>query len=837
MIYPLNYEAKVGFDTVRGLLKKQCDSTLGSQRVDSMEFSDNRQYIETQLDATMEFVSILRGDEDFPDAGFHDMRDALKRARIEGLFMEEREVGELRRTLEAVRDITRFLAREEVDEEKQTRRIPYPVLKEMTGDVMVFPKVIGRINQMLDKFGKMMDNASPGLFDIRRELSRAAGSISGTLNRILRSAQSSGFVERDAAPTMRDGRLVIPVAPAMKRKIHGIVHDESSTGKTVFIEPQEVVEANNRVRELEAEEKREISRILTEFTNELRPDIPGILDSLDFLADIDFIRAKARFTVETGGRKPFIDNSPSLRWIGATHPLLMFSLRKHDKKVVPLDIKIDKNQRIVLISGPNAGGKSVCLKTVGLLQYMLQCGMPIPVGPDSGSGVFSGMFIDIGDEQSIEDDLSTYSSHLTNMKMTLRHADDKSIILIDEFGGGTEPQIGGAIAQAMLRRFNDRGVRGVITTHYQNLKTFAEENEGIVNGAMLYDRHRMQALFRLETGNPGSSFAVEIARKIGLPNEVIDEAADIVGQDYINADKYLQDIARDKQYWNRKRQNIRQREKQLEKTVERYEQLVTSLYEDRKQIMREAKGEAERLLKASNARIENTIRHIKEAQAEKTETRKARQKLDEFKQDVEEEKRRNDDRISREMERLRARQERKKNRGKKRAEETERTSVKAAPKMREFKKGDVVKMKGQNGVGQIMELNGKNALVAFGIMKVNVKTERLAHTDEPLKDLKTAKSTFISAETRDKVYEKKLHFKQDIDVRGMRGQEAMQAVTYFIDDAILFQAGRVRILHGTGDGILRTLIREYLRGVSGVRSFHDEDVRFGGAGITIVEFD
>lgn len=837
MIYPHNYEAKVGFDTVRGLLKKQCDSTLGRQRVDGMEFSDNRQDIETQLDATMEFVSILRDEEVFPDAGFHDMRDSLKRARIAGLFMEEREVGELRRTLEAVRDITRFLAREEVDQEKQTRRIPYPVLREMTGDVMVFPKVIGRINQMLDKFGKMMDNASPELFGIRRELARAAGSISGTLNRILRSAQSSGFVERDAAPTMRDGRLVIPVAPAMKRKIQGIVHDESATGKTVFIEPQEVVEANNRVRELEAEEKREISRILSDFTSELRPDIPGILDSLDFLAEIDFIRAKARFTVDTDGRKPVVDSRPSLWWTGACHPLLMFSLRKHGKKVVPLDIKINEKQRIVLISGPNAGGKSVCLKTVGLLQYMLQCGMPIPVGPDSGSGVFSGMFIDIGDEQSIEDDLSTYSSHLTNMKMTLRHADDRSLILIDEFGGGTEPQIGGAIAQAMLRRFNDRGVRGVITTHYQNLKTFAEDNEGIVNGAMLYDRHRMQALFRLETGNPGSSFAVEIARKIGLPNEVIDEAADIVGQDYINADKYLQDIARDKQYWNRKRQNIRQREKQLEKTVERYEQLVTSLYEDRKQIMREAKGEAERLLKASNARIENTIRHIKEAQAEKTETRKARQKLDEFKQDVEGEKRRNDDRISREMERLRARQERKKNRGKRREETAEKVAVKAVAKVREFKKGDVVKMKGQNGVGQIMELNGKNALVAFGIMKVNVKTDRLMHTDEPVRDVKNAKSTFISAQTRDNVYEKKLNFKQDIDVRGMRGQEAMQAVTYFIDDAILFQAGRVRILHGTGDGILRTLIREYLRGVNGVREFHDEDIRFGGAGITVVELD
>lgn len=632
---------------------------------------------------------------------------------------------------------------------------------------------------------------------------------------------------------MRDGRLVIPVAPGMKRKIRGIVHDESATGKTVFIEPAEVVEANNRIRELEGEERREIIRILTEFSATVRPQVPALLSSYEFLAEIDFIRAKALFGIDIKGLKPSFENKQIVDWFQAVHPLLQMSLAKHDKKVVPLDIILTRDKRILLISGPNAGGKSVCLKTVGLLQYMLQCGMLVSMHERSHAGIFSHIFIDIGDEQSIEDDLSTYSSHLTNMKMMLKSCNGESLILIDEFGGGTEPQIGGAIAEAVLKRFNLKGTFGVITTHYQNLKHFAEDHEGVVNGAMLYDRHEMRALFQLQIGNPGSSFAVEIARKIGLPEEVIADASEIVGSEYIQSDKYLQDIVRDKRYWETKRQNIRKREKQMEDTIARYEQEIQELERSRKEILKKAKEEAERLLQESNAKIENTIRTIKEAQAEKERTRTARQELTDFKQQVENlEKAALEEKIARKMEKLREKQERKKD---KKAKQANAPETPVSPKVRPIEAGDYVRIKGQTSVGQVMEISGKNAVVMFGLMKTNVKAERLERTDAPKAAPLSSKATFVSSETQDRMYEKKLNFKQDIDVRGMRGDEAIQAVTYFIDDAILVGVSRVRILHGTGTGILRTLIRQYLATVPGVAHFQDEHVQFGGAGITVVD--
>lgn len=632
---------------------------------------------------------------------------------------------------------------------------------------------------------------------------------------------------------MRDGRLVIPVAPGMKRKIRGIVHDESATGKTVFIEPAEVVEANNRIRELEGEERREIIRILTEFSATVRPQVPALLSSYEFLAEIDFIRAKALFGIDIKGLKPSFENKQIVDWFQAVHPLLQMSLAKHDKKVVPLDIILTRDKRILLISGPNAGGKSVCLKTVGLLQYMLQCGMLVSMHERSHAGIFSHIFIDIGDEQSIEDDLSTYSSHLTNMKMMLKSCNGESLILIDEFGGGTEPQIGGAIAEAVLKRFNLKGTFGVITTHYQNLKHFAEDHEGVVNGAMLYDRHEMRALFQLQIGNPGSSFAVEIARKIGLPEEVIADASEIVGSEYIQSDKYLQDIVRDKRYWETKRQNIRKREKQMEDTIARYEQEIQELERSRKEILKKAKEEAERLLQESNAKIENTIRTIKEAQAEKERTRTARQELTDFKQQVENlEKAALEEKIARKMEKLREKQERKKD---KKAQQANAPETPVAPKVRPIEAGDYVRIKGQTSVGQVMEISGKNAVVMFGLMKTNVKADRLERTDAPKAAPLSNKATFVSSETQDRMYEKKLNFKQDIDVRGMRGDEAIQAVTYFIDDAILVGVSRVRILHGTGTGILRTLIRQYLATVPGVAHFQDEHVQFGGAGITVVD--
>lgn len=832
MIYPQNFEQKIGFDQIRQLVKGKCLSTLGMERVDEMAFSDDYREIDRRLEQVMEFISILQGEDDFPSQYFFDVRPSLKRIRVEGLYMDESELFDLRRSLETIRDVVRFL-RQTDDEEDEEAHSPYPALYELAGEVMVFPILIARINDILDKFGKVKDNASPELLRIRRELAATTGSISRSLNSILRTAQAEGYVEKDVTPTMRDGRLVIPVAPGMKRKIRGIVHDESATGKTVFIEPAEVVEANNRIRELEGEERREIIRILTDFSSVVRPHVPALLQSYEFLAEVDFIRAKALWGMETGSGKPSLEERQVVDWFDAVHPLLQISLAKHGKKVVPLDIELTREQRILLISGPNAGGKSVCLKTVGLLQYMLQCGMPVSMNERSHAGVFRHIFIDIGDEQSIEDDLSTYSSHLTNMKNMMKYCDGQSLILIDEFGGGTEPQIGGAIAEAVLKRFNQKGTFGVITTHYQNLKHFAEDHEGVVNGAMLYDRHEMRALFQLQIGNPGSSFAVEIARKIGLPEDVIADASEIVGSEYIQSDKYLQDIVRDKRYWETKRQNIRRREKQMEETIARYERELEELDRSRKEILKKAKEDAGRLLEESNARIENTIRTIKEAQAEKERTREVRQNLADFRRQVEEaDKAAMEEKIAHKMDRLREKQERRKERKERQGNEP---SVQPVVKVKPIGAGDYVRIKGQTSVGQVMELNGKNAVVMFGLMKTNVKADRLERADAPKQTNTMAKTTFVSSETQDRMYEKKLNFKQDIDVRGMRGDEAVQAVTYFIDDAILVGVSRVRILHGTGSGILRTLIRQYLATVPGVADFKDEHVQFGGAGITVVD--
>lgn len=830
MIYPQNFEQKIGFDQIRQLLKDKCLSTLGEERVSEMNFSDQFETVEELLNQVTEFVRIIQEEDNFPDQFFFDVRPSLKRVRVEGMYMDEQELFDLRRSLETIRDIVRFLQRNEEEESDH----PYPSLKRLAGDIAVFPQLITKIDGILDKYGKIKDNASTELSRIRRELANTMGSISRSLNSILRNAQSDGYVDKDVTPTMRDGRLVIPVAPGLKRKIKGIVHDESASGKTVFIEPAEVVEANNRIRELEGDERREIIRILTTFSNTLRPSIPEILQSYEFLAEIDFIRAKSYFAIQTSSIKPSLENEQLLDWTMAVHPLLQLSLAKHGKKVVPLDIELSTKQRILIISGPNAGGKSVCLKTVGLLQYMLQCGMLVPMHERSHAGLFGSIFIDIGDEQSIEDDLSTYSSHLTNMKIMMKSCNERSLILIDEFGGGTEPQIGGAIAEAVLKRFNIKHTFGVITTHYQNLKHFAEDHEGVVNGAMLYDRHLMQALFQLQIGNPGSSFAVEIARKIGLPEDVIADASEIVGSEYINADKYLQDIVRDKRYWEGKRQTIRQRERQMEETIARYQSEMEELQKSRKEIIRQAKEEAERLLQESNARIENTIRTIKEAQAEKEKTRLVRQELAEFRESMDSlTSKEQEDKIARKMEKLKEKQNRKKE--KKQNVPKEQQAAQQTPQVAPIAEGCPVRIKGQSSVGEVLEINGKNAVVAFGSIKTTVKLERLERSNATPQKQEPAKSTFVSNQTQDSMYEKKLNFKQDIDVRGMRGDEALQAVTYFVDDAILVGMSRVRILHGTGTGILRTLIRQYLQTVPGVRHFADEHVQFGGAGITVVD--
>ena len=821
MTYPQNFEEKIGFDKIRGLICDRCLSTLGSERVAGMQFQTSFDTIDRLLHETEEFTHILQTEDNFPADYFFDIRSSLQRIRIEGTFLDETELFNLRRSLETIRHIVGFFINEEES--------PYPHLQALAGNVVVFPQLLSRIDQIIDKFGHVKDNASTELSQIRRELNRTLSSISRSLNMILRNAQSEGIVDKEVSPTLREGRLVIPVIPAYKRRIKGIVHDESASGKTVYIEPAEVVEANNRIRELEGEERREIIRILSLFTDELRPHLAEIAHSYEFLADIDFIRAKALFAIEINALLPHFENCRQIEWYHAIHPLLFLSLKKQNKQVVPLDIALTPQQRILLISGPNAGGKSVCLKTTGLLQYMLQCGLLIPVYENSHTGIFDHIFIDIGDEQSIENDLSTYSSHLTNMKFFVKNCNESSLLLIDEFGGGTEPQIGGAIAEVLLDRFNRKKAFGVITTHYQNLKQFAEDTQGIVNGAMLYDRHMMQPLFKLSIGNPGSSFAIEIARKIGLPEDVIADASEKVGSDYIDMDKYLQDIVRDKRYWENKRQNIRHREKQLEEITQRYADNLQEIEKERKRILKEAKQKAEQLIAESNARIENTIRTIKEAEAEKEKTKMARQELHSFKKGLQKNDE-NDDTISRKIAKIKAKEE-KKNHSKKEADaETSKTTT--------ISVGDAVCLKGQTTVGEISAIQGNKATVIFGHIKSSVHIERLEKVSRNrLKREQAIKATFVSEDTTNSMREKSLHFHREIDIRGFRADEALQALVYFIDDAIQVGAEQVRILHGTGTGALRQTVREYLKGVTGIRSFHDEHVQFGGAGITVVELE
>ena len=885
MIYPSNYEHKIGFHEIRTLLRDRCLSSLGREKVDEMGFTDDAGTVREQLQQVREYRQIRATKDDFPLQYFFDVREAVARIRLANTHFEEQEVFDLRRSLETIIKIVNYLKPSSgaTDEDSDT---PYPALRRLTVGVVTFPAMLRRIDSILDKFGKIKDGASMTLAGIRHELQKTEGSISRTLYSILHTAQREGFVDKDAAPTLRDGRLMIPVAPGLKRKINGIVHDESATGKTVYIEPAEVVEANNRIRELEAEERREIVRILTVFSDEVRPHVKEILDSYQLLAAIDLIQAKSELAEMTKAIEPTVVDHPHIDWIQAVHPLLAIALEKQGKKVVPLDIMLseksevksekynysqDKDEsasksdntshlspltsHLLIISGPNAGGKSVCLKTVGLLQYMLQCGLPIPVGERSTCGLFENIMIDIGDEQSIEDDLSTYSSHLMNMKQMIKSCNARTLLLIDEFGGGTEPMIGGAIAEAVLKQFWKKQTFGVITTHYQNLKHFADGHEGVVNGAMLYDRNQMQALFQLSIGQPGSSFAIEIARKTGLPEEVIQDASDIVGREYIQSDKYLQDIVRDKRYWEGKRQTIHQHEKSLEGRIARYESSIEEIERERKEILRHAKEQAEELLRESNRKIENAIREIREQQAEKEAARRIRDELEAFKQEVSEiDTKASDESIERKMRQIEERRKRKEEKRKahpqplpKGGEPSQATAQEPAkaPSIGEgLKVGSTVRIKGLTSVGTIESIDGKMASVILGGMRTKMRLDRLEAAKEPSKretknEERNAQITGaygnLSNETRQAIDSRRLNFRQDLDVRGMRGDEAINAVTYFIDDAILVGMSRVRILHGTGSGILRQLIRQYLHTVPNVVACRDEHVQFGGAGITVVD--
>lgn len=901
MIYPKNFEQKIGFTEIRTLLRERCLSPLGKERVDEMSFSTDAGQINTWMEEIREFRQIQEGQDDFPLDNFFDVRESVSRIRLEGTHIEVEELFDLKRSLETIIAIVSFLSRGEETEQGEIRHYT-PALYALADGIATFPILVQRISQIIDKFGKMRDNASPDLLQIRRELSRMEGSISRTLYSILHSAQAEGLVEKDVTPTLRDGRLVIPVAPGMKRRISGIVHDESATGRTVYIEPSEVVEANNRIRELENEERREIIRILTEFAKKMRPNVPEILDSYSLMAAVDFIRAKAELARLFRSFEPEVSDKPHIDWIRAVHPLLQLSLERKSRKdanrlsltdnshadkdsndeislqednilseeeyktgnvppsVVPLDIQLTKDKHLLIISGPNAGGKSVCLKTVGLLQYMLQCGLSIPVGDRSTTGIFTDIMIDIGDEQSIENDLSTYSSHLMNMKIMMRHATEHTLILIDEFGTGTEPQIGGAIAEAVLRQFWKKHVWAVITTHYQNLKHFAENHPGAANGAMLYDRHEMRPLFQLAIGRPGSSFAIEIARKTGIPEEVIHDAADIVGSDYIQSDKYLQDIVRDKRYWESKRQTIHSHEKELEKRIAQYEKDIATLEQSRKDILRRAKEQAEEIIKESNRRIENTIREIREKQAEKEETKRIRQELAAYeegllsssqpdkpgknnKKKMKDSGLLSDEDFQKKVDKIKSRKERheqhlKEKTGKQQAAaEALKNAVRKQQTGGVVNVGDAVRIKGLTTIGKVEAIDGKQATVIFGDMRTKMAVSRLEHVDAA--SLQTKQQQFqaynYSHETRETIDKHRNQFHQELDVRGMRADEALNQVQYFIDDAILVGAGQVRILHGKGNGILRQLIRQYLASIPNVKSYRDEHVQFGGAGITVVE--
>ena len=798
MIYPQNLEQKIDFQVIRDGLKACCTSTLGKERVDSMLWQTHYDVVCGLLARVCEMMGVLNDPAlAFPQGEIYDLREALLRIRIEGLFMDEAELFSLRKMLDYAVQLERFFAT--LDEVK------YPTLtSDFSRSISSLSPIVTSIDAILDRYGKMRDNASPQLARIRKEIAASQGSVSRALNAILRQAQADGILDKDAVPTMREGRLVLPVPPAYKRKIGGIVHDESATGKTVFIEPQQVVEANNRIRELEGEERRERMRILLEITAQLRPEIPHILEIETYLGEVDFLRAKALFAIDINAIVPEVSRQPLIDWHEAYHPVLLLNFRRHAKAVVPLSIRLTDN-RLLVISGPNAGGKSVCLKTVAILQYMMQCGLPVPMNEASRMGFFEQLLIDIGDEQSIEDDLSTYSSHLRNMKYFVRFADAHTLLLIDEFGTGTEPMIGGAIAEAVLSQLNEQKAYGVITTHYGNLKHLAERTEGIVNGAMLYDRGQLKPLFQLSVGQAGSSFAVEIARQIGLPESIIKRATDIVGEEYIDYDKHLQDIARDKRYWENKRQNIRQREKHLEERIAHYEEQMAGIKAKKRAILEEANAEAADLLRKSNATIERTIREIKEAKAEKKATQAARQKVENLKTKVKANgltaKQSNSQAIQQQSERV-----------------AKRSNNKVLHDLRDLKilTKNPVKLIQEAPSPIVKTLSGRTLAGAAHLLSSNVA---------------------------DELRKKKLSFSRELDIRGMRVDEALETVIAYIDDALMVNAEVVTILHGTGTGALKQLVRDYLverqksmrRLKSGELTFHDGDPDRGGAGITVVE--
>lgn len=824
-----NIEIKLGFDKIRQQIAALCSTIGGREEVADMVFCTRPQEVEYNQAIAEEVRVALMMEQLFPKGELVEFAAVAQKLAVEGTFLEAEELLSLRDGLKGVGEVTKLFGS---DQEH------YPLMHSLCAKIDHFPEVISHIETIIDRKGEVRDSASVELYEIRRTIRSFEGQAARRLQAVLSAAIREGIVDADTSLSIRDGRPVIPVAASNKRKLKGFVHDESATGKTVFIEPVEVVEINNALKEAEYAERREIVRILTTLTEEIRPNSKGIAQSRRFLAYFDFLRAKARWAMNNGAYRAILSEDGILRLVEARHPLLQQSHAREKKEVVPLDLVLSGARRILVISGPNAGGKSVCLKTVGLLQYMFQSGIAIPASAVSEMPVFEDIYIDIGDQQSIENDLSTYSSHLTNMKQMLAGASPSSLILIDEFGSGTEPTIGGAMAEAMLERFVESGTYGIITTHYTNIKYFASNHSGVANGAMMFDVQNIRPLFRLEMGEPGSSFAIEIARKIGLPEQIIRSAAEKAGSEVINLERQLREVARNRNYWEQKRERIRIADKRVEEMESEYASRLAALKEERSAIIRQAKDDAKEILAQANRTIENTVRVIRESQADKETTRLARRELEAVREMTESDVdyiSAESEKVAREMEKIERRRQKRAERKAQRGEQSEQTPQPEEPKVLPIVVGGKVRITGQEGVGEVISTKGKKATVAIGHITTTIALDRLeaiSNSEFKKQTRPTTARTVVSVD----ISSRKLAFKDNIDIRGMRAAEAMEVVQDFIDDAIMVGIGSVTILHGKGTGALKEEVRRYLRYIPQVASATDDHPDRGGAGITVVKF-
>lgn len=827
MVYPDTFEDKIGFTQVRGRVIDLCVTPLGKEYAVSMQSSSDYSVVSDRLNETDEFADILLHYPDFPELAPVDLRKSLKKGMIEGSFLEIPEWLDLRRLLLSARQISQFF------EKKPESVLPH--IRDKASQISIFPFIQEKIDQVFNKQGQVRDQASPDLKRIRHELSGMQASIGRRLETVIQQARNEGWIDKETQASVRDGRLVIPVPVANKRKIKGLVHDESATGKTAFVEPIELVELNNALRELELAEQREIVRILIGLTAAIRPYFDDVAQWNDLIGFLDLTRAKARISIQWEGRKVLLREEPLINWKQARHPLLDLVFRQDKRKVVPQDIGLNEKQRILLISGPNAGGKSVCLKATGLIQYLVQAGFLVPVEEGSESGIFKGFLLDIGDEQSIENDLSTYSSHLQHMKYFLRNAAPGTLFMIDEFGAGTEPQLGGAIAEAILDRLTASGAFGMITTHYTNLKHFAASAEGVANAAMRYDVQRMLPLFELETGKPGSSFAFEIARNIGLPADVIDKASGFIGDSHLQFDKHLREISRDKRYWENKRQKIRRTSNEVDEILEKYSEILKQTEKERKKILAEAKQQADSLMAGINQKIEQAVREIRESQADKSQVKEIRGSLDQMREKVREELNTSIEAGESKIGNLKKEQDRIAKKYLK-EEPREPESVQRQAGLPLWIPGQKIKIRDREMYGEILEARGDSLLVAMGQMITTIHAAEVEAISKKEYERATGKPAYATSSSSFgfDLNQRKMDFSPSLDIRGLRADEALQKVTEFIDEAIMVGASDLRILHGKGDGILRHLVRELLSGIDVVSKFEDEDVRFGGTGITLV---